>query len=627
MAVAAEYVLPLDCTMARGESVQGLLVRIAEAMHCESPSWLAGPAGTPLPLVPGQDPAWVVRLSRMSRVPEAELLAGAYPPAGEGLVSVGGVAFPQRAVAAGRPRVCPACLAEAPFRRLAWELLPMQVCPRHRCRLLARCPGCGHGLSWSMPSVLRCRCGFALSLTEAEAVDEANVMAAREVGIRLGLEDGGTALAEPFASMPVTDLLVAFGFLGRTALAAETGEDFRKSTLMRPDAHVILSAGARTCARWPDAFFEALDRRMARTGLGRGIGVQAAFGAVYVSVMRGGDAGCWPVMREALVEYLRRRPDLPVGMPRRLLAFGTRTSNWVDLDGALGILGLTRRQAERLKGKKCWESIPTRGTAKRRLYDRVSVEAFAATLSKLVSLTDMARTLGMDRRRVNLILRCGLFEVLDVAVHGKRAVAINPDQVLGFLRRLEGAARRPGPVTDPLSFRGAVASAIQRGVGMPMLMGLMGSGALVPKARESSAQGFDALVFERTEVEGALAGLMAMATDTIAVAETAQAIGLSIAETSLLVRCGVLTSVPGVSSTAKGSRIPREEVERFREEFVTGRDLAREAGYVRRPKHWRPLSADDQRAAGLELVAVVGQSELDVYRRVGPRHSTGSPAA
>lgn len=624
MQMDADYVLPLECGLFPGESVQGLLVRIAEALRCGSPSWVLGPAGAALPLTPGQDPSWVTRFSRMSHVSEADLLAGAYPPLGDGLVTVAGLAFPLRAVVTGRPRVCPACLAEAPFRRLAWELLPMQVCPRHLCRLLSRCPGCESRFSWAISSVLRCRCGMDLSQAKADEVDEADVLAAAEVGIRLGLEAGRTTLDAPFASMPLPDLLAAFGFLGRTALADDNGKKPRHATLARPDAHVILSAGARVCSRWPDSLFEMLDRTLVRAASGNGM--QGAFAAIHASVSRGGERGCWPILRDGLTEYLRLRPDLPLGMLRRSLTFGAGVSDWVDLDEALGILGLTPEEGEQLKRSKRWKSVPATGTSRRRRYARAGVTAFAATLAKLVATGDMARTLGVDERLADDVLRSGSFELMELTINGKATLAVDPEEVLSFLLRLRTAAERRGEaVSEPMRFQGVVGAADECGVPMSVLMGLLSSGALTPSAFDEQAPGFRALVFERTEVEAALARLAVDANGVVTVATVARMVGLTEVDTLALIRQGLIAAVPSIpnpvqghrSSPVRGYRIPHDEVERFREAFVTGLDLARQAGYRRRPKHWRPLSVEEQRAAGLELVTVIGQWSLDVYRRVG----------
>ncbi|MCA0331087.1 MAG: TniQ family protein [Actinobacteria bacterium] len=40
-------------------------------------------------------------------------------------------------------RACPACLANAPVFVWPWRLLPIEICPTHRLRLLDTCPGCG----------------------------------------------------------------------------------------------------------------------------------------------------------------------------------------------------------------------------------------------------------------------------------------------------------------------------------------------------------------------------------------------------------------------------------------------------------------------------------------------------
>ncbi|MCY1211248.1 TniQ [compost metagenome] len=58
------------------------------------------------------------------------------------------------------PRVCPMCLQELGYCRVAWDFSLVVACSRHGCALLERCPACGRALSWNRPSLRGCRCGY-----------------------------------------------------------------------------------------------------------------------------------------------------------------------------------------------------------------------------------------------------------------------------------------------------------------------------------------------------------------------------------------------------------------------------------------------------------------------------------
>ncbi|ALR16072.1 TniQ family protein [Vibrio natriegens] len=59
--------------------------------------------------------------------------------------------------------VCPSCLSEASYIRQHWHLIPHQVCEKHGCELIHRCPECYALLEYqSIESITQCECGFHL---------------------------------------------------------------------------------------------------------------------------------------------------------------------------------------------------------------------------------------------------------------------------------------------------------------------------------------------------------------------------------------------------------------------------------------------------------------------------------
>lgn len=59
-----------------------------------------------------------------------------------------------------RARVCPLCLAEAPYIRAIWDLWLITHCPIHNGRLIDACPRCGEPITVKRPFLLWCACGF-----------------------------------------------------------------------------------------------------------------------------------------------------------------------------------------------------------------------------------------------------------------------------------------------------------------------------------------------------------------------------------------------------------------------------------------------------------------------------------
>lgn len=56
-------------------------------------------------------------------------------------------------------KVCPACLRERGFARIAWMTRAAPACAGHGYSLIQHCNACGRHISWARPAVRICRCG------------------------------------------------------------------------------------------------------------------------------------------------------------------------------------------------------------------------------------------------------------------------------------------------------------------------------------------------------------------------------------------------------------------------------------------------------------------------------------
>ena len=65
------------------------------------------------------------------------------------------------------PRVCPDCLCELGYCRLAWEFSLVVACARHRRLLIDRCPACLCAVRWSRPGLDICQCGHPWRMFDA----------------------------------------------------------------------------------------------------------------------------------------------------------------------------------------------------------------------------------------------------------------------------------------------------------------------------------------------------------------------------------------------------------------------------------------------------------------------------
>lgn len=63
-------------------------------------------------------------------------------------------------VRVSRPQLCVLCLQESMSAQVIWDVSLVTCCPRHKIRLVDRCPACHRALCWRRPSVVTCLCGY-----------------------------------------------------------------------------------------------------------------------------------------------------------------------------------------------------------------------------------------------------------------------------------------------------------------------------------------------------------------------------------------------------------------------------------------------------------------------------------
>src|SRR5215210_4650818 len=92
-----------------------------------------------------------------------------------------GRAVPQYAIRPERSKLCPGCLRESPYARRIWDLIPITVCPIHKCLLLDECPTCKARITWLRTRISHCKCGADWSEYDPPAVGEPELEVTKQI--------------------------------------------------------------------------------------------------------------------------------------------------------------------------------------------------------------------------------------------------------------------------------------------------------------------------------------------------------------------------------------------------------------------------------------------------------------
>ena len=256
---------PVSADPYQDESLVGYLARLAQLRRFRSVSAFAKAYGFGT-FTTSVDGANIAALSEAARVPEATIRSLSFGAHGQPLGEFRGVPLNWRAfvhAARGR-RICPLCLAEAPYQRIEWHLVPVVVCPVHSVMLVTKCPTCGD-LRWSRSTLTKCRCGLELRLMRTSSVPPDDVRGTKAV---LGLlrdprftnEGAEAASLVPFLGMEPSQIL---DFLFRFGIDV-LGHRPKRFSMDYPHElacqfHLALNAGLAAAEGWPGIFEAALE--------------------------------------------------------------------------------------------------------------------------------------------------------------------------------------------------------------------------------------------------------------------------------------------------------------------------------------------------------------------------------
>jgi hypothetical protein len=173
-------------------------------------------------------------------------------------------------------KVCPDCLRELGFARLAWMTRAVPACRRHGYSLIQACGSCGRPIRWARPAVRICRCGRYFRSVAGDAQLEPELVRWLSWTEAVLLDDAAAARAAMGELPPLLHdltldgayrLIEAFGLL---KTPGDPVRSLRHSSAKLTDVGGMLARGLR---------------RLAEYGRADGI-APSAFDWVHIPVLR-----------------------------------------------------------------------------------------------------------------------------------------------------------------------------------------------------------------------------------------------------------------------------------------------------------------------------------------------------
>lgn len=432
-----------------------------------------------------------------------------------------------------------------------WDVAAIETCPRHGCRIEDTCARCGARANWDHAPLHACRCGAKLY---GEGRTQPVGSFSRYLHDRL--------LGVPRQASPnVDDLAVA----ELIPLARRLGLVERADWHARwPDAGNeadgdLRDAGLACLEGWPHSFQAVLDRKAVRERSGkRSGGMLATYGWVYeqfVSTYPDGPVG------DRLRSELRRHAVANGVMADGEAMLGKEVARGVTLVGASKAIG---SDVARTKSLLVAAGRMPRGSRRgvSSTVDPAAVAALASDRRRRIGVATAAQRLGIGRPQVRSLVASGVLDgCLLGEANGKKV--LDGERLDGFVERILRDVVEAEEGSGLVRLAGATRSAR---TDTTALVAELAAGRLRPAARLPGKRGLGACLLRESD----LVPRAAEDTGTLNLQQFAGSIGMHPEAVSTMLREGMISARRAGASWT----IPRSEVARFEERFVTGAKLA-----------------------------------------------------
>ncbi|WP_298393888.1 TniQ family protein [uncultured Azonexus sp.] len=488
-------------------------------------------------------------------------------------------------------RFCPQCLAEDSTWRASWELYFHDACPRHGVWLVDICSSCGESVRWSRESLLRCQCGSDLR-EELPGYAPDNVRRLSAV-----LEDKLLCRPEanalpPFVGLNVDQVQRLIRYLGGYMDPGSNPKPLKLRNAGRLEVSwPISSLAAEIVFDWPIALHRTLDCLQAASVDGKA-GLKGVFKQAYSYLYKGFSESAFAPIRETFETWLAAHWKGGVARRnRRLSAELLEKVQWIPGNVAAETLGISMARLRFLIHEGTLEGQESFSTSGRRftIVRRDPLDQIRAQLAGELTMSEAMELLGIGKVRMQRILRL-LFP---------SARRINDLPYLPWCvpRREVDALLLLGShvpvVCIPEEHQVSLGHLLKywnwTGDEIVALIEATKAGTIALQAMLDNARGIGRWIFDVAQLRALQKGMNSGRSNWVSIPEMAKILGVKQQVAYWLTQHGFVRAERLGTLKGIGSRVRREELERFRQSHVFGRDVAAIIG-TSSPKAMRMLA-------------------------------------
>lgn len=477
-----------------------------------------------------------------------------------------------------QPRYCPLCLSEEPIWQANWEVIFHDVCPAHGVWLLDQCSSCHRPLKWNRESLLRCECGADLR-AESPQVAPGNAQQLSAILEARLLERPVTPDMAPLSGMNLEQTQRLIRYLGGYMDPVSGPKPLKLRNAWQMQASwPVSSLAAEILAQWPQAFHQCW-ARMQEYIEGDKVGLSGTFKQAHFYLYKGLKESAFLPIREAFETWLSE--EWKGGLCRRNRRLTTQllaNAQWIPGKVAADHLGISVPRLRVLLKEGLLDGQESISATGRRflMVRRDQLDQISAHLANEMTMTAAMELLGIGKIRLR--------KLLTLLFPGVRRIA-NKDKMpwcvpRGEVELLLAIGNDLPVVSIPDEHQVSLAHVLKywtwTGEEIVSLVEEVRTGNLVPLALLDSAKGISRWIFDAKRLRNWQASLKrGLDYAWLSIPQVAEVLRIKQQVAYWLTRNGYLPTTEKLSTSQKaGAHVRREDIDRFRDRYVFGREIA-----------------------------------------------------
>ncbi len=471
-------------------------------------------------------------------------------------------------------RFCPQCLAEGLTWQASWELYFHDACPSHGVWLVDLCSSCGKSIRWHRDSLLRCQCGSDLRQESTGAApDSVRKLSAALADKLYGRSEGHM----PLVGLDVDQLQRLVRYLGGYMDQRSNPKPLKLRNAGRLEVSwPISSLAAEILFDWPNAFHQTLNRLQAASADDKA-GLSGVFKQAYTYLYKGLTGNAFSSVREAFESWLA--DNWKGGASRRNRRLSTdllERVQWIPGNVAAESLGISMARLRFLIQDGVLEGQESCSTSGRRfiVVRRDQLDAIRNQLGGEMTMADAMEQLGIGKVRMQRILRLLFPSARRINDQVHLPWCVPRREVESLLALGSDAPVVCIPEEDQISMGQLLRYWNWTGDEIVGLIEATKAGTIKLQGLLDNGCGVGRWIFDVGELRTFQKGVNSGRSNWVSLPEMAAILGVKQGVVYWLTQHGFVHAERLGALKGIGSRVHRDELERFRRSHVLGKEIA-----------------------------------------------------